>query len=189
MMAFLHGFVFLIGGGIAGTLVLFRKGGIYNPVSVQKPSQSTKTIDLSTDGGQIVPPEPSLSFDTPQEAWVSVRVLCDSANLTKEDKDELCACIFQESRFNNKAINYNRNKDGIITSTDWGICQINDYFHCGVGKDFPSSAYVVANPQDAVEWMIKMDQEGLLKLWVSYSSGAYKQWLPETSPMWKLAVV
>lgn len=139
----------------------------------------------------IVPQQPpapeTLSFDTPAHAWHAVRVLCDNAGLTYDAKNVICACIYQESRFNNKAVNHNINSQTrIITSSDFGICQINDRFHIGLGKDFPSVTYVLANPDKAVQWMISMYRTGKLNLWVSYSSGAYERWLSPSSPMWAL---
>jgi hypothetical protein len=125
-------------------------------------------------------------FDTQKHAYHSVRVLCDEAGLSVDEKNLICACIYQESQFLNCAKGQNRNKQGQVTSTDYGICQINDYWNIGKGKPFPSVQYVVDNPQKCVEWMIKMYQQGLLKLWCSYTGGGYKQWLKTNSPMWRL---
>lgn len=126
-------------------------------------------------------------WDTPQHIYHNVRVLCDNAGLTVDEKNTICACIYQESRFNPEAINHNKNAAGTILSTDYGICQINDFYHIGSGKEFPSATFVLNNPGADVKWMISMYQHGLLKQWVSYSSGAYKQWLSPESPMWALA--
>lgn len=65
--------------------------------------------------------------------------------------------------------------NGKVVSTDWGICQINDYYHSGPNN--PSATYVVANPDAAVRYMARMFKAGKAGLWVSFSSGAYKQWL------------
>jgi hypothetical protein len=121
-------------------------------------------------------------WSAPKNAYHNVRVLCDLAGLTLEEKNIICACIYQESEFNINAVNHNT-VNGKILSTDYSICQINDWYHIGVGKDFPSVQYVLANPDKAVEWMIGMYHHGLLKQWVSYSSGAYKRWLLPNSPM------
>jgi len=129
----------------------------------------------------VVPVAETLSFLTPKLAWHAVRVLCDRANLTLNEKNLLCACIFQESRFNNEAVGRN------ATSTDWGIIQLNDHYHIGVGKEFPSVKYVLENPDKAVEWMIAQYKAGRLSMWVSYTSQAYLQWLSPSSPMWNLA--
>ena len=130
--------------------------------------------------------EEVLLWATPKQAWHSVRVLCDNEGLSVSEKNLICAVIYQESGFKNTAICRNKDKQGNITSSDWGICQVNDYWHCGKGKTFPSAEYVVAHPEEAVRWMLKMYRLGLLKLWVGYSSGAYQKWLSPTSKMWLL---
>lgn len=134
-----------------------------------------------------------LSFDSPKKAWHAVRVLCDESGLPlRKDvfvpgfgyffaKDILCACIYQESRFRNDATHSN------AKSTDWGICQINDRYQVGPRLPFSSAEEIVNNPKKAVLFMISCYKQGNLGLWVSYSSGAYKQWLSTNSPMWELA--
>jgi hypothetical protein len=134
----------------------------------------------------VPPPEPVLTFDTQHNAYHATRVLCDAAGLTLEEKNLICACIFQESRFKNTAKGVNRGPNGEVLSTDWGLCQINDYYHIGKNKDFPSVDYVLQNPDKVVQWMISMYKHGLLKQWVSYSSKAYLKWLSPGSPMWSL---
>ena len=135
------------------------------------------------------PTEPvkTLLWDTPRNSYHSVRVLCDEEGLTLDEKNLICACIYQESGFDNSSVCVNKDKAGKPWSKDVGIVQVNDYFHCGEGKQFPSADYVVANPEKAVRWMIDMYKVGQLKMWVSYSSGAYKRWLLKSSPMWTLA--
>ncbi|MCR4311328.1 MAG: transglycosylase SLT domain-containing protein [Candidatus Taylorbacteria bacterium] len=136
----------------------------------------------------IIPSEPKISPETNETSepykWDnydssrhSVRVICDEMGLTLAEKNLIAACIMQESQFNNNAIGRNKDKDGRVLSTDWGICQINDYWHVGTGKRWSSVAQIVNNPDKAVKWMIQMYKQGLLKLWVSYSSGAYKKYL------------
>lgn len=133
-------------------------------------------------------PTETYFWDTPANARHSVRVICDEEGLPLErnilvngkfylPKDIICACIQQESQFDNNAICRNRNKAGKVVSSDWGIAQVNDYYHIGIGKEFPSVSYVVNNPDKAVRWMVEMYKAGKLGLWVSYSSGAYKKWL------------
>lgn len=141
----------------------------------------TNTLPMPIDPDSIVYP-----WDSPKHNYHNTRVLCDLAELTTEEKNLICACIYRESGFNNDAVNHNKDKSGNILSTDFGICQINDYYHIGFEKDFPTVDYVLSNPDKAVSWMIDMYQHGMLKQWVSYSSGAYKQFLLPSSPMWDL---
>lgn len=121
---------------------------------------------------------PELLWDTHDNSRHSIRVLCDEMNTTVYLKNVINACIEVESH----CLNYKA--PGVPTthknpgSTDWGICQVNDYFHIGPYKDFPSVSYVMANPEKVVRWMIKMALEGHLNLWVSYTSGAYKKYMP-----------
>lgn len=127
-------------------------------------------------------------WDTPAHCYHNVRVLCDQQGLTVDEKNRICACIYQESQFLNSAKCLNKNSAGVVTSIDWGLCQINDYYHIAPhGSPFPSKEYVLENPGAVVHWMITMYQHGGLKQWVSYSSGAYEQWLAVDSPMWRLA--
>lgn len=108
----------------------------------------------------------------------NVRVRCDLAGLSLYGKDTITACVQQESDFWPGATNQNTNHAGTVLSTDWGIVQINDYYHIGQGKEFPSVQFVIANPTADVDWMIAMYKSGLLHEWVSYSSGAYLKFMP-----------
>lgn len=123
-----------------------------------------------------IPEPPKYDWSTPQKARHSVRVICDEEGLTLEQKNTLCATIGCESGWKNTAKLENK-KDGKTWSTDWGICQINDYWHIGKGKTFPSVEYVLENPDKVVRWMCKMWKQQQRNLWVCYSKGLYKQYL------------
>ena len=120
-----------------------------------------------------------------------MRVLCDFLELTVEQKNIVCACIYQESQFLNSAIGRNKDPEtGKVWSTDWGLIQVNDTkgWHIGKGLRFSSVQDVLDNPEKAVVWMISvMRDTGKLQPWASFTSGAYKKWLPKTSEMWALA--
>ncbi len=137
----------------------------------------------------IYQPDPdsiTYRWDTQYHNWHNVRVLCDKAGLSWQKKNIISACIYQESRFNNKAKNRNKNANGKVWSTDWGIVQVNDYWHIGKTKTFPSVKYVLDNPEMCVAWMIAEYKKGNLKQWSSYSTGAYKKWISKSSQMWKI---
>lgn len=175
---------------LGGLAALFRKGGVYNPperVPTVPETDSPPEPPKPVQDAPVAPGE--LLWDTPQHAFHSTRVLCDEMGLTYDQKNLICATIYGESEFNNNAVCENRDSVGRVTSIDVGLCQINSYFHTGKGKEFPSTDYVVAHPEEQVRYMIRMYQAGLLKLWVAYQSGRYAQFLPKTSRMWKLAVV
>lgn len=108
----------------------------------------------------------------------NVRVLCDLAGLTLYQKDVITACITVESNFNINAEHQNMNVAGVVLSTDHGIVQVNDYYHIGPGKDFPSVQYVLDNPAICVNWMINKYKAGELDEWVSYTSGQYLKYMP-----------
>ena len=127
---------------------------------------------------EVLPPVvPAYKWDTKENSRHSVRVICDEMGLMWNEKNLITACIQQESQFDNNAVGKNI-KNGVVLSTDWGICQINDFYHVGPGKRWSSVAQIVDNPDKAVRWMIQMYKQGNLKLWVSYTSGAYKKYLP-----------
>jgi len=108
----------------------------------------------------------------------NVRVIADQVGMSVYDKNVLWACVRQESNFDTQAIHVNHDGKGNVLSTDYGIAQINDYWHIGDGKDFPSVDYVMQNPEADMRWMAKCFQNGQQNLWCSFSSGDYKKWLP-----------
>ncbi len=122
-------------------------------------------------------PVPKYLWDTPDNAQHSVRVICDEEGLTLKDKNDLTACVHVESNFNPKAQHQNRDRQGVVTSTDYGIVQVNDFWHIGPGKDFPTVDYVLTNPEACVRWMARLFKSGRKNLWSSYNSGAYQQYL------------
>lgn len=131
-----------------------------------------------------------LLWDTPKQAYHSTRVICDEIGLTFKQKEDLCACVFQESEFLvNPRPNQNKDlKTGKVWSTDYGIVQVNDYWHIGKGKTFKSVKEVLTNPEKCIRWMAGiMKTTGKLQPWSSYTSGAYKKHLSTGSRMRLLA--
>lgn len=127
------------------------------------------------------------TWDTSENNRHNVRVLCDLSGLDLHSKNIITACVEQESNFynylpitNQPVKHVNLNRDGTVASTDWGIVQINDYYHIGIGKDFPSVEYVMQNPDKCVQFMIDCYKEGKLFLWSSYKTGAYLRYMPVT---------
>lgn len=123
------------------------------------------------------PPEPKYLWDTKENTRHSVRVICDEEGLSLKEKNLICAVIQGESGFNAMAVNHNRDKNGRVLSTDWGVAQINDYYWIGGNKYFSSVEEVLNKPELSVRFMIKKYREGNLKLWVAFSSGSYKKYL------------
>lgn len=168
------------------------KLGSTDPQSIWK-SLETELEDLQEELNTLThknmnPDTVTYSWDTPAHCYHNTRVLCDNAGLSLDEKNVISACIYQESQFHTQAKHVNYNRNGSVSSTDWGIVQINDYFHIApTGTPFASVAEVLSNPEADVAWMIQMYKQGGLKMWDSYLSGAYREWLEPNSPMWALA--
>ena len=124
-------------------------------------------------------PDVLVAWDAPADCRHNVRVICDLVGLTLDQKNILTACVADESGFlTNPRPNRNKDKNGVVWSTDYGIVQVNDYFHIGPGKDFPSVQYVLDNPEACVRWMAEYYKtHGNLNAWASYTSGVYKNYL------------
>lgn len=118
-------------------------------------------------------PEPEvLLWDTPENARHSVRIICDEEGLSFQDKEDLSRTVHCESNYNPACAHPNI-VNGKVSTTDFGIAQINDYWHIGPGKDFPSSQYVLDNPQECIKWMCKQWKAGNSKAWVCKLKGLY----------------
>jgi len=133
-----------------------------------------------------VPVPPSLKWDTVKDARHSVRVICDEEGLSVKDKNDLCATVGAESGWQSyylsgpkkgQPVKLDNIKDGVVWSTDWGIAQINSYWHIGKGKTFPSSQFVLDNPEKCIRWMCKMWKAGHKDWWIAYKNGNYKKFL------------
>lgn len=146
------------------------------PENTPNQSEIAPNVPIESPKTPVKVPE-TLDWSNPISAKHAVRVTCDRQGLSLINKNIISACIEEESNFDNNAICHNKNTEGIVTSSDWGIVQCNDHYHIGEGKDFPSVDYVLANPEKMVLWMINMFKVGKLNMWVSYSSGAYKKHL------------
>ena len=123
-----------------------------------------------------MPPKTSFDWTTKEKVRHSCRVIMDEFNLSWKAKDLLCAVIQAESGFKIDAKNENK-KNGKVLSTDWGICQINDYWHIGKGKGFKSIEEVLAKPEKSVRFMVEMYLHGKLGLWCAFTNGQYKKYL------------
>ncbi len=157
-----------------GTIVaLFKKyympstDSLNTPIHPSQPPTAPATAPIQ-------PVQPSaLLWDTKPNIRHSVRLIADSEGLNREQKDTMCATIEGESGFNLKAVNYNKNSKGVVTSTDRGICQWNDRFH---GSEItPDEAF--NNPEKAVRLMCSYWKRGQRNLWCAYSNGRYKLFL------------
>jgi hypothetical protein len=121
----------------------------------------------------IAEPVDKYDWDTPVLARHSVRVICDEEGLSTKDKNDLCATIGAESGWKPRAIGA-VNFDG---TKDYGIVQINPKYWIGPGKRFPSTEYVLANPEECVRWMCREWKKGNKNWWYGYKNGSYKKYL------------
>lgn len=97
-----------------------------------------------------------------------VREVAAGEGLTTDKINLMVAVIWAESGMNPDA--KNKNKDG---STDWGLCQFNDYWSAGQITPFEA----LNNPEMAARLMAKEIKAGRLWRWIGYTSGAYKKFL------------
>lgn len=157
------------------------------------PPQKTTATDTITTAPKIEPliaptmstsPSPTVyAWDTQPHARHSTRLICDEMGLSVEKKNRLCACIFQESSFKPNAIG-KPNRNGTV---DYGLCQYNNGTIRGVplwigpGAAFKDANEVLTSPEKNVRIMIKTVEAGHWNWWSSFSTGAYKQWLPGVS--------
>lgn len=116
------------------------------------------------------------NWTDPVVARHNVRVIADQEGLTTNQKNLLSQTLHCESGYNVNCVHANLDKHGKVVSTDYGIAQINDFYHIGEGKDFPSVDYVMTNPEACVRWMAKLFKTGAARLWVCYSSNLYEKY-------------
>ena len=126
----------------------------------------------------VAPAIPVSKFDwsTPQTARRATRLICEEEGLTTGQENDLCATVEAESGYKIGAKHENI-VNGQLSSTDWGIAQINDYWHIGKGKSFPSVQYVIDNPEACIRWMARLFKVGKAHLWSAYKNGSYQKYL------------
>ncbi len=117
---------------------------------------------------EVIPdPAPKVEkydWSTKEAARHSVRLICDEENLSWDMKNRLDKTVEGESNFNPKAVG-KINPNG---STDWGIAQWNDRLWIGNGKLFPSTDYVLTNPEHCIREMCRQFKLGHANYWVAY---------------------
>lgn len=118
-------------------------------------------------------PSPEYKWGTKEEARHSVRVICDEEELSWNEKQVISAVINCESGYDIKAKHENKDAQGRVLSTDWGICQYNDYYYIGPGKPIASIDEALNNPEKCVRVMIRQFRNGRLKDWICYRDKKY----------------
>lgn len=160
-------------------LAIFIKS--LNPQPVDAPQAIVEQVPEPPLPVPVIVAQPEvLLWDNPLNVRHSIRLMCDAANLPYDQKNDLCACIQQESQFNIKAIG-KVNRDG---TQDFGLAQFNngknklgEPYWIGPGADFANAEEVLNDPEKNVRVMIREFKAGHQNYWSSYKTGAYKQWL------------
>ena len=143
-------------------------------------------LEPKAQGWPQYDPTKLVSWDTVAGARHNVRVICDQEGLTIDQKNNLCATVGAESGWQSyyltgpnkgQPVKQENVSKGRVWSTDWGIIQINDWYHIGKGKEFPSVPYVLNNPEACIRWMARMWKAGHANWWMGYTSGNYKKYL------------
>lgn len=124
---------------------------------------------------------PKYIWNTVSDAKHSVRVICDEEGLDLEQKNTMCATIGGESGWMSyylegpkKGLPVKRENyvDGKLDSTDWGICQWNDWYHA---KEITVDESL-NNPEKAVRLMSAYWKRGDRNEWIAYKNGSYKKY-------------
>lgn len=87
-----------------------------------------------------------------------------------EQTETALAVMYAESRCNPGAVNENKNKEGTVWSRDYGLMQINDYYHDVTDWQNPET-----NIKKAYE--IFRRAGGVFTPWAAFNSGAYLKYL------------
>lgn len=124
----------------------------------------------------VEPVQPQLApskydWDTASFVRHSVRVISDEYFLTWTEKDVVCAVIQAESGFNPKAVNKNSNG-----TYDYGLCQINSFWHIGPDKYFKTKEEAL-DPEKSVRFMVEQFKRGNIKLWAAFQNKSYRKYL------------
>lgn len=103
----------------------------------------------------------------------NIRVIADWEGLDLTQKNLLSQVLHCESDWNPACVHPNV-VNGKTYSTDYGICQWNDYYH---GKEI-SPQDAVHDPEKAVRLMCQYIKAGQIGQWVCYSKSLYLHYTP-----------
>ena len=111
---------------------------------------------------------PVLDWSNRDAVRTSIRMIADQEGLTPEQKNTMSQVLHCESNYRTDIIHPNI-VGGKTMSTDFGVCQWNDYYH---GKEItPDEA--LHNPEKAVRLMCQYVKRGQIGQWVCYSKKLY----------------
>jgi len=141
----------------------------YTTDKILNPMPETPPITPQNAPTEVLPPK--YDWSTPDTVRQSIRVICDEEGLTVKQKNNLSATVHCESGYKN--LIHPNMVNGKVSTTDFGYFMINDWWHIGPGKDFPSTDYVMNNPEVVCRWMCRQWKAGNAKAWVCFSKGLY----------------
>jgi hypothetical protein len=158
---------------ILQTLVDFYLHRIYvYPSEPQKPVQTPPVAPPTPQPAPVPTPAPNYLWDTPESARHSLRLICDEEGLTVDQKNLMSQVVHCESGYRANIVHPNKKMNGTVASTDYGICQWNDYWHA---KEI-SPDEALHNPEKAVRLMCQYVKQGQIHQWVCYSTGMYQNY-------------
>jgi len=156
---------------------LVSKQSIPNISNDSNTFSNSNTPDVPDYIPQEIPDKPVCDFSTPEKARLSTIRICAEKGLNQTQTETICGVIACESGFNINAKNENKDKNGKVLSTDFGICQYNDYYYIGENKPIPSIDVALHDPEFCVKIMIDIYLGKIsgrrIKDWVCFSSGKY----------------
>lgn len=155
-------------------LIFFGKGANESTMNESIVPSEPSISPVVAPGAAIVPipnPDALLPWTTPDNCRHNVRALADLEGLSEDQKNLMSQVIHCESNYNPACVHKNI-VNGVVASTDNGICQWNDYYH---GSEItPDQA--LNNPEMAVRLMCTYMKQGLIKEWVCFSKAMYLQY-------------
>lgn len=110
-------------------------------------------------------PEKAPEVETPQQMVLRV---CKEENMGEILTDQIYRTVQCESNFYSHAKRENKGENGKVLSTDWGICQYNDYYYIGPEKPIPSIDVALNDPEFCVRVMCRMFKQGRARDWICW---------------------
>ena len=156
-------FIVLIWEAIQDLWQIFSDPHVINPINL--PMNQPSIIPTTAPDPDALIPDWSIHAN----ARHNVRALADLCGLSEVQKNLMSQVLHCESNYNVNCVHPNI-VNGKVMSTDYGICQWNDYYH---GKEI-SPEDALHNPEKAVRLMCEYVKAGRISQWVCYSRGLYE---------------
>lgn len=122
-----------------------------------KESTPNEVLPTSTPKAEITP----VTEEKPLRTQIKDYIV----EVFKEDSEMALKVFICESNLRPDAVNDNYTEDGRVWSRDWGIAQINDYYHDNIGRDWKENIRIAKKIFDGSGWYA----------WSCFKSGAYER--------------